>query len=275
LDSGAYEHTFAIPVYAAAKHLGALVDSLRAQSASGSQILLTTSTPSPQLELFARERTLPLHVNPQRLDIAADWNFALAAASTNFVTIAHQDDLYADAYVARFCTALRRYPQAQIAFCDYREHTLGGPRSTNLNLRIKRMLCRHAFGSREILVEPREKMRLLSLGNPVCCPSVMFNRRQLGHFSFPGGFKTNLDWMAWLQLARQPGGFVYLRDKLVSKGVHAESETSVTLANDAREAEDRRMFEEVWSPRVAHLLMLIYRWSYRANRVRGSFKADT
>ena len=97
---------------------------------------------------------------------------------------------------------------------------------------------RRAFGVRECLSESRDKLRLLSLGNPICCPSVMFNRSVLGSFSFPDGFQTNLDWMAWLELARRPGGFVYVDARLVSKGVHAASETSMTIANRAREAED-------------------------------------
>src|SRR5664279_4840501 len=104
------DHTFAIPVYRAAPNLGALVGSLRAQTGSRSQILLATSTPSMQLDSFCKEQALPLHVNPQRVDIAADWNFALAAAQTRWVTLAHQDDYFAPSYVARLGSALRGHP---------------------------------------------------------------------------------------------------------------------------------------------------------------------
>ena len=76
------DHTFAIPVYRSAPNLGALIESLRAQVGVRSQILLTSSTPSAQLEAFAKLHDLSLHINPQRIDIAADWNFALGAAQT-------------------------------------------------------------------------------------------------------------------------------------------------------------------------------------------------
>jgi hypothetical protein len=109
-------------------------------------------------------------------------------------------------------------------------------------------------------------MRLLSLGNPICCPSVMFNRRSVDDFRFPGGFETNLDWMAWLDLARRPGGFVYVRECLVSKGVHADSETTATIANRAREREDRAIFDTLWPRPVAAVLATLYKFGYRANR---------
>lgn len=260
------EHAFAIPVYRAAPNLSALVESLHAQTGAASEILLASSTPSAELEAFAQRNSLPLHLNPNRIDIAADWNFALGAAQTAFVTLAHQDDLYAPDYVSKLAHALRRHPGALIAFCDYSEHTPLGTRPTNINLRIKRALRHRAFRARECLTETGDKMRLLSLGNPICCPSVMLNRAALSDFRFPSGFHSNLDWMAWLDLARRPGGFVYVRESLVSKGVHDRSETTATIANRAREREDRVLFDAFWPKPVAAALASLYKLGYRANR---------
>lgn len=264
------EHTFAIPVYRTAPNLGALLASLRAQDGPRSEILLASSTASEELHDFAKRHGVPLHVNPQRIDIATDWNFALEAAQTALVTLAHQDDLFAPNYATSLIGALQRHPDALIAFSDYSEHTPRGPRPLNINLRIKRALCQRAFGARECISEPRDKLRLLSLGNPVCCPSVMLNRATLGEFRFPEGFQTNLDWMAWLGLARRAGGFVYVRERLVSKGVHPGSETTTTIANRARQHEDRALFEAFWPKPVAAALTVIYRLGYFANRVEPS-----
>jgi Glycosyl transferase family 2 len=259
-------HTFVIPVYLAAPNLAALVDSLRAQVGNCSEVLLASSTPSAELDAFAKRNALPLYINPQRIGIATDWNFALAAAQTDLVTLAHQDDCFAPNYVARLSSALRRHPGALMGFCDYSEHTPLGPRATNINLRIKRALRQRAFATRECITVSRDKVRLLSLGNPICCPSVMFDRAWLADFRFPGGFQTNLDWMAWLELARRPGGFVYVRERLVSKGVHAGSETTAAIGNHAREREDRALFDDLWPRPVAAALATLYRLSYRANR---------
>jgi hypothetical protein len=261
------DHTFVIPVYGAAPGLGALIETLRGQSGTFSEIRLATSTPSAELGAFAKRHEIPLHINPRRLDIAADWNFALGSAQTSLITLAHQDDLFGSAYATQLSSALRRNPGALLAFCDYSEHTSLGPRPTNLNLRIKRALSRRAFGANECIDKPHEKVRLLSLGNPICCPSVMFNRAALRDFQFPGGFQTNLDWMAWLELARRPGGFVYARECLVSKGVHPASETTATMANRAREREDRVLFGAFWPKPIAAMLSAIYKLGYRSNRL--------
>jgi glycosyltransferase involved in cell wall biosynthesis len=261
------DHSFVIPVYLAAPRLDSLIESLRAQEGAQSEILLSSSTPSAELDETAKRQAIPLYINPKRVDICADWNFALAAASTRFVTLAHQDDLFERAYVSRLRAALCANPGAIVAFCDYTEHSPQGPRSRNLNLRIKRALCRRAFGARECISATRDKVRLLSLGNPICCPSVMIDRSKIPDFRFPDGFHTNLDWRAWLDLARHPGGFVYVRDRLVSKGVHVESATSVTIANREREREDRALFDSLWPRPIAAALAAIYRLGYRANRL--------
>jgi len=263
------EHTFAIPVYGAAPHLAALIESLRAQSQQGSQIVLTTSTPSAAIGELAQHYAVPLQINPRRVDIATDWNFALDSARTELVTIAHQDDLYEPSYVAQMGQALKRHPEALMAFCDYREHTPSGRRNPNINLRIKRALCHRGFGTREIVTLTRDKRRFLSLGNPICCPSVMFRRALVPAFHFPPGFQTNLDWAAWLELAQIEGGFVYVRQVLVSKGIHPGSETTATIANRARAREDRALFEAFWPKPVAAALATVYQWGYRGNRVAG------
>ena len=261
------DHSFAIPVFQTAPSLAALIESLRAQEGVQSEILLSSSTPSTELEQIANVYAIPLHINPKRVDISADWNFALAAATTKFVTLAHQDDLFENSYVSRLRAALCENPEAVIAFCDYSEHSPQGPRERNLNLRIKRALCRRAFGTLDCISATRDKVRLLSLGNPICCPSVMFDRSKIPDFRFPRGFRTNLDWMAWLGLARSPGGFVYVRDRLVSKGVHADSATTAMISNRTREREDRALFDAIWPRPIATALAAAYRLGYRANRL--------
>ena len=194
--TAAMNHTFVIPVYRSAPNLLVLIESLRAQEDPGSEILLATSTPLRGARGDRKAFALPLHVNQWRIDIAADWNFALGAARSELVTLAHQDHCYGPTYVAGLRAALRRHSGAILAFCDYSEHTALGVRPDNINLKIKRALSRRAFGKRECIADTRDKMKLLSLGNPICCPSVMFDRSALVDFRFPEGFQTNLDWMA-------------------------------------------------------------------------------
>lgn len=260
-------HVFAIPVYGQPPHLAECVESILNQSRGSSRIVISTSTPSAFIEGIAQTYQVPLLINPTRADIATDWNFALSGAEADMVTIAHQDDVYDRQYVEAMFDAIARHPSMLMAFSDFREHTKQGPRPTNMNLRIKRLLCLRAFGARETLGSFEEKRRLLTLGNPVCCPSVVLNRKRLPDFRFSTAMKTDLDWEAWTRLAQLPGEFLFVRKPLVSKRVHSQSETSVTIANRLRETEDRYMFEQFWPKPVAATILAFYKLGYLANRV--------
>jgi len=260
-------HAFSIAAYGQSPHLRACIDSILSQSNGGSTVVLTTSTPSAFLDRVAADYQMTLMVNPLRSGIASDWNFALTAPDAQFVTVAHQDDIYHADYTKFMFVAINRHPNALIAFSNNTEHTPGGPRKVNINLRIKRTLSARAFGAHEVLDCLRDKRRLLSLGNPVCCPSVIINRSLVPDFRFVESMKSNLDWEAWWRLAHLPGDFVYVKTPLVSKGVHAESETSALIANQLREQEDRQMFDQFWPRPVAAAIAMLYKLGYRANRV--------
>ena len=260
-------HAFVIPAYGESPHLSSCIDSILSQSAATSEVLLTTSTPSVFLNKIADKYRIPLLVNPVRDGIASDWNFALTAPNAQYVTLAHQDDYYDPRYTTFMLAAIDRHPGMLIAFSNNSEHTPWGPRKVNVNLQIKRLLSIRAFGSKEALVQPEDKRRLISLGNPICCPSVIINRGLVPDFRFADGMKSNLDWEAWSRLALMPGAFVYLKAPLVSKGVHSESETSALIANQLREQEDRQMFDRFWPTPVAAAIAMVYKLGYLANRV--------
>lgn len=261
------QHSFVIPVFGEPPRLAACIESILNQSCRVSQIVMSTSTPSEYLAKIAAAYQLPLFVNPGRVDIATDWNFAITRAKTSLATIAHQDDLYDESYVEIMLETKERHRDALMLFSDFREHSPDGLRPVNVNVRVKRLLCALAFGGQESLVHAAGKRRLLSLGNPICCPSVMLNLDRLAEFTFSEKFKTNLDWEAWTRMASMPGDFVYVKKVLVSKSIHTQSETSVTIANRIREIEDRLMFEKFWPKSIASALLAIYKIGYLANRV--------
>src|SRR6266481_593537 len=261
-----FNHAFAIPAYGQSPHLGECIESILGQSMGAPNILLGTSTPSSYLEEVASRYGLTLHVNTRKSNIASDWNFVMKASDAHFLTIAHQDDLYDPEYLAAMVRLAKQYPDFVLAFSDYREHTSAGPRNETINLKIKRLLCERAFQGSPFISSAREKRRLLCLGNPICCPSVMLHRLAAPQFVFTESLKSNLDWDAWLRLAEQPGDYLYCREKLLSKRVHPQSETSVTIASRVRQNEDRLMFERFWPMPVAMLLSTVYSLWYIANK---------
>jgi glycosyltransferase involved in cell wall biosynthesis len=260
-------HTFVVPAYGDSPYLGECLNSIQSQTDKRSLLILATSTPSAFLTDVAQRFGATLFVNPLSDGIASDWNFALSLVSTKFVTIGHQDDFYHATYVGKMFDAIDRHRDLLIAFSNSSEHTSIGPREVKTNLRIKRFLTNRAFGTLEAIEDYRAKRGLLSFGNPVCCPSVVINRELLPDFRFTDQLKSNLDWDAWARLAEMKGKFVYVKTELVSKRVHAGSETSALIANQLREREDRLMFGRFWPSPVAAAISAVYKFGYFANRV--------
>jgi glycosyltransferase involved in cell wall biosynthesis len=265
-DATSLRHAFVIPAYGDSPFLPDCLDSIRGQTRGSSEVLITSSTPSAYVENVAQRYRVPLIVNPRRANIGSDWNFALTASTADYVTLAHQDDTYGPDYLARMVEPIRRTSDLSIAFCDYLETSPKGPRPLHLNIRIKRFLTRRAFGRHDIIRDEASKRRMLAWGNPVCCPSVVLNRAALADFRFTEDLHSNLDWEAWRQLAGRPGAFVYVREPLVNRRIHTESETSALIADKRRLEEDRTMFERFWPAPIAALIMTVYRTSYLANR---------
>jgi glycosyltransferase involved in cell wall biosynthesis len=261
------DHAFVIPAYGQSPHLEACIRSILNQSVGEVSIIVSSSTPSAYLEQVAGRCQVSLSINPRRSDIATDWNFAMASSDAQFVTIAHQDDLYHPQYLEVMGNAIRAHPDNILTFSDYGEHTDEGTRSLNTNLKIKRWLCSRAFGRTDAIRSLSSKKRLLNLGNPICCPSVIINRKRAPLFSFSSALKSNLDWDAWVRIAELPGEFLYIRQALVSKRVHPASETSVTIASGIRRREDLQMFERFWSAPIAAMIAAVYSLGYLSNRV--------
>lgn len=109
------------------------------------------------------------------------------------------------------------------------------------------------------------RRRVLSLGNPICCPAVTYNKSLLGNFVFDTELKTNLDWAAWEEISRYKGRFIYVTEPLIGHRIHKESETSNTIENKKRASEDLMMLKKFWPSIIAGLIFHFYKKSEKAN----------
>ncbi|KAI4449486.1 hypothetical protein C823_004015 [Eubacterium plexicaudatum ASF492] len=94
-------HTYAVCAYKESPYLEECVQSLMRQSIQ-TNIIMTTSTPCVHIRHVADRYGIPLYVRDGRSDIRDDWNFAYDQAETDWVTVAHQDDMYDADYVKEF-----------------------------------------------------------------------------------------------------------------------------------------------------------------------------
>jgi hypothetical protein len=257
-------HCFVVPVYGDSPHLGECLQSLAAQE-HASPVVVTTPTPSDYIATMAARHGAELRVNPRGGGIGIDWNFALGHAVAPWVTIAHQDDIYLPGFASATMRAAAAEPEAVLAFTGYAEQLDGRVRSSSTLLRIKRALLELGFAGGTRAASRFAKTNVLRFGCAIPCPSVTLNLARTG-LRFREDLRIDLDWAAWLQLARTPGAFLYVRETLMLHRVHAASETSAGIAGGVRAAEDRALLREMWPGPVADLIAATYGIAYRSNQ---------
>lgn len=257
-------HSFVVPAYGFSPHLAECLASLKAQTLSGSEIVVVTSTPSAELAGLVGEWGLPLVVHVGRPGIAHDWNAALEQASGDWITIAHQDDTYHPRFCEATLSALQGVDDALIVFTDYEEWGEGGPRERSALLRIKRVLLELGFLGRSVVRSRFERVNALRFGCAIPCPSVTMRRD--AKIRFDPDFGVNLDWAAWLDLCERDGSFVWVRDVLMAHRIHEESETTQAIAAGRRAQEDERLLRRLWPAWIARMIVRSYGLAYASNK---------
>ena len=259
------DHTFAVCAYGESPYLEACLESLRAQREK-TNILIATATPNPMIQRAGEKYGIPVRINRGERGIGADWNFALGAAGTPLVTLAHQDDLYDPGYAGAMLADLNRSRDPILWFCDYAELRGEARETRNRNLRIKRAMLlplriRRAQGSRWI------RRRILSLGSPIGCPAVTYVTAKTGADPFSTEMRVSLDWDQWERLSRKAGDFCYRPEVFMAHRVHAGSATTAMIADHRRGQEDLAMFRRFWPEPVARFLQKRYARSEDQNQI--------
>lgn len=256
-------HTFAICAYKESEYLEECIHSLINQTVK-CNIILATSTPNDYIKGLCEKYNIPMYINTGEPGITQDWNFAYSQTNTDYVTIAHQDDIYEKEYVRYLDKYVSSISDTIIFFTDYFEIRNSEKVYDNSLLKIKRiMLCplRLKIFWRNRFV----RRRILSLGSPICCPSVTFATNRCPGNVFRHGFRAAEDWEAWERLSRKKGAFVYCRKPLTGHRIHEDSETSKIIGDSARQKENYVMFRKFWPAFIAKPLNRLYSKSEKSN----------
>jgi glycosyltransferase involved in cell wall biosynthesis len=257
-------HSFAVLAYKESQYLELCIKSLLDQTAK-ENIYISTSTPSVFIDKMASKYGVPVYINHSGGSIGNDWNFALSKATTQYVTLAHQDDLYFCNYAKEVMKVTQKKDDAIIIFCDYFEQIDDKYVTNNVLLFVKRFLLLPFYVNRSGIKVALIKRLLLCLGSPICCPSVTYNKAVIKNFSFDNTFKINLDWDAWIRLSKMNGRFVFIPKKLMAHRIHLEAETTSGIKNDTRKNEDLLLFKRLWGKAIGRLISFFYSISYKLN----------
>lgn len=257
-------HTFLVPAYGRSPYLRACLQSLAAQSRR-SDILISTSTPFDGLEAIAEEFGARVYVHGPNQGMAHDWNMGLAQITSEWVTVAHQDDVYRPTFAERVMAAIRQSREPNMVFTNYVELVGERLRQRTLLLTIKQVLLGLGFLGRREIGTRWSKMNCLRFGCPIPCPSVTFRtHHRPPHFA--NGYRVNMDWAAWIRKAQEPGSFVWVREPLMVHRIHAESGTSEGLSAGHREKEDLDTLSRLWPRPIARAIARTYAIAYASNR---------
>ena len=262
------EHVFAVCAYGESEYLEECIVSLEKQS-SPSSIILCTATPSAFLDGIVKRHGIRQFLNRGPHGIAEDWNFAYASADFPLVTLAHQDDIYDPDYLGNVLESINRERKPLIAFTDYYELRNGEKvyADTIKNLRIKEttllpLRIHAAQRSRWI------RRRILSMCDPICCPSVTYVKDNLPDVLFEPHFASDLDWEAWEKLSKLKGSFCYLHEPLMGHRIHQESTTTKVIGADkGRSDEDLEMYMKFWPKPIAVWINRFYSSGQDSNQM--------
>lgn len=256
-------HTFVVCSYKDSPYLRACLDSLLAQTIR-TNVMVSTSTPTDAVRSLCAELDIKLVERKGESGLANDWNFALKAAPTPLVTIAHQDDVYKPDYAKTLLKSLEDVERPLIFFSNYGELRDDVEVDANRLLEVKRRMLRpiKRMGSTD---DPRIKRRIMRIGSSICCPSVTVDKENVPLPLFRQGMESNLDWEAWERLTHVDGSFVYSSKILMLHRIHQGSETSRIIDDGNRTKEDLEMLEKFWPSPIARLINHFYKSAQGSN----------
>lgn len=254
-------HTFAVCAYKESGYLEECIRSLLAQSIK-SEIVIATSTPNEHINSIAEKYGLPIFVNTGVAGIAGDWNFAYSLAKTEYVTLAHQDDIYEPAYTEKILKKAEASKNPIIVFSEYFEIRNGEKVYKNKLLKIKKLMN---FPFRLFKKSRFMRRRVLSFGCSICCPAVTYNVENCRNLKFNTDFQNSCDWDAWERLSKYNGSFVYLKEALMGHRIHEGSTTTEMIENSRRSQEELIMFKRFWPGFIARSLAKTFANSTKSN----------
>ena len=258
-----YSHVFAVCAYKESPYLEKCVKSLKSQT-KASKVIMCTSTPCDYIKNIAQKYNVELFVRDGKSDIKDDWNFAYNCAKADFVTIAHQDDVYSKYYEEVFykkLNTIKNPEEITMYLTDYLPLKDSTGLKRDINSKIRRFL-RMPLKVQGFAKVRWIRMATLAFGNSICCPSVTYNKKKLGESVFTSEYKFNIDWDTFLKLAKMKGSFAYVDKPLTRYRVHDGATSKEFIENHLRIDEDTRMFQQFWPDWVAKIIMKFYKKAY-------------
>jgi glycosyltransferase involved in cell wall biosynthesis len=260
-------HTFAVCAYKECGYLDDTVSRLMNQTVK-SKVFISTSTPNPFISAVAERYGIEVKINPSGGTSAKDWNFAYSQAETDYVTLAHQDDVYEPEFAEKTLSALENAKNPVVAYTEYYEIRHAGEDDPGVRVddnkihRVKRLMLKTidiSNASRWL------RNRVLSFGYPMTCAGTTYVKRRFNTIDFIPDWHNSHDWDSVMRLAAEKGEFLYIREMLIGHRIYLESQTTATISSGIRYQEDLECFRHYWPEPIAKCIMKQYAKAYMSN----------
>jgi len=240
--------TVAIPYYRNRVFVRRAVASVLAQTDPRWQLVVSDGSGGPDADVRdfvqrladPRVRYLP---SDRRLDMPANWNRCLDAATTDLVALLHDDDELLPGYAAGMLAAAARRPAAALLFCEARVIGPDGRPRFSVPDFVKRFY--RPRRGREVVLRGEAGLRAVMRGNFIMCPTVCYRTSRLAGRRFPAGWHQALDLAFTSGVLLDGGSMVGLPDVLYAYRRHAGNATAVQTANLLRFREEVAVFDHV------------------------------
>ena len=212
-----------IPAYEEVSLLKRLLESIKLQTFTDFEVIITDDSLSDQIQKLAKAYStdfeLQYHRNPSALGSPANWNRAIKLARGEWIKVMHHDDWFAKPESLEIFAENAKKANVNLIFSSYNnitEDEIQKVRLSKLNQKALQTNPLHLFVSNFI-------------GNP--STTLVRNNRNTW---YDEKLKWVVDFEFYLQILKT-GSFKYLNDELINVGIHERQVTKSVFRNRAVE----------------------------------------
>ena len=232
------------------------------------EVIISTSTPNDLVEKLAKKYKIKLFINKKSNGYYDEFLFAFNKANTDFVTLCHQDDIYLEDFSTEIIKKIEKSNDILITFSNYYDYKNEKIIKNSKLLFVKRFLN---FPLKFKIFQNSKfiRRRILSLGNPICSPTVTFNKKLINEPVLKCPYRTSHDWYTWIDFSNKKGKFVYINKPLILRRINELSETTTVIADNSKQKSDLEIFKIFWPEKIAKLLLKVYSTSEKNNIIEN------
>lgn len=207
-----------IPAYRNLSMLIRLLNSIRMQSYTDYEVIITDDTPGQEVEEYisSQQRSIVYRHNIPSLGSPKNWNFGLELCQGQYIKPMFTDDFFSESdSLQKMVNLLDQNPTSDIAFC--------GSWQVSDNGRYARAIT-HSQAKKL-----KKDFRYIYAANVIGAPSAVIFRKCSVRFN------TDLVWLVdvdfYLRILGSNSHFAYTTDPLVSIGIHEDQTTNRVASN--------------------------------------------